>query len=496
MKRKITKLMKNFKQFYSKGILYKLIILGTTLLLISGATTIGMILTKTNHSTTKSNTFIVKFESSGGTKIKSLSVKKNSVINKPSDPTKEGFKFIGWFLNDKEYNFEKNKVNKNITLVARWEIIPGVEIVNIKFNTDGGSNIDDIQIVKGASLILPNNPTKNGYKFKYWSYNDLKFNSNDIINENIILKAVWEKEKKKEVKSETKNEISHNKTKIKDKSETSKASTTSTTNTTSSKNRLTVSTTNLSIELGKTETFTYNADPKDEMGITIWEEGNNLLNVSFNTNKQVVYVIGEKLGKTKILVANDYGGLANRVYKYVNVKVYENSVSSVSINNKEQLRTMNINYGKCISYNIYPSNATNKNVTLTSSNNSVATISNGNCINPISAGTSTITLTSQNNNKKDSFLLTVNKVSVNSVKIDKCAYEMPVRLQEHIQLKANVYPEQATNKSIIWESQYPEKATIDQNGNLKVMKTGLIVIKAKSAENPQITDTCYLKGIQ
>lgn len=67
-------------------------------------------------------TYTVKFETDGGSKIANKIVDKNEVIKAPDEPTKDGFKFEGWFV-DKEfktaYDFGE-KVTKSFTLYAKW----------------------------------------------------------------------------------------------------------------------------------------------------------------------------------------------------------------------------------------------------------------------------------------------------------------------------------------------------------------------------------------
>lgn len=76
--------------------------------------------------------YTVKFETNGGTAIKSVSVNKNAVATEPTAPTKEGFKFDGWYT-DKElttaYDFTA-KVTKNFTLYAKWTEIEKEPVVD------------------------------------------------------------------------------------------------------------------------------------------------------------------------------------------------------------------------------------------------------------------------------------------------------------------------------------------------------------------------------
>ncbi|MBQ4061135.1 MAG: InlB B-repeat-containing protein [Bacilli bacterium] len=64
--------------------------------------------------------FTVKFDAKNGSKATVKTVTSGNKVKEPSAPTKDGYKFLGWYLDGKEYNF-KNKVIKNMTLVAKWE---------------------------------------------------------------------------------------------------------------------------------------------------------------------------------------------------------------------------------------------------------------------------------------------------------------------------------------------------------------------------------------
>lgn len=68
----------------------------------------------------KSTKYKITFDSNGGSKVESIEVKKGSVVPKPTTPIKDGYKFIGWYLNNSEYNFE-SIVTKDITLTAKWQ---------------------------------------------------------------------------------------------------------------------------------------------------------------------------------------------------------------------------------------------------------------------------------------------------------------------------------------------------------------------------------------
>ncbi len=65
-------------------------------------------------------TYTVTFNTKLGPGVKTQEVKKGDKVIKPDDPEFDGYTFIGWYLNDKEYNFD-TPVNSSITLDAMWE---------------------------------------------------------------------------------------------------------------------------------------------------------------------------------------------------------------------------------------------------------------------------------------------------------------------------------------------------------------------------------------
>ncbi len=67
-----------------------------------------------------------------------------------------------------------------------------VEKVTIKFDADGGDEVEDLVIDKGAQVLLPST-SKEGYYLEGWYLNDEKILSTHVYNEDITVKAKWEK---------------------------------------------------------------------------------------------------------------------------------------------------------------------------------------------------------------------------------------------------------------------------------------------------------------
>lgn len=70
-----------------------------------------------------STTCKVSFDSAGGSEVDTQSVQSGKKAVKPQDPTREGYTFAGWMLDDEQYDFDK-AVTGDITLVAVWDKNP------------------------------------------------------------------------------------------------------------------------------------------------------------------------------------------------------------------------------------------------------------------------------------------------------------------------------------------------------------------------------------
>ena len=165
--------------------------------------------------------FDVTFDLNNGTKEEVIKVKYHQTINEKDIKDKKdlGELFIAWYevvgikenedvLADKPFDFN-TKINKAIKLKAIYE--GKVETITITFDSKGGSAIDPVTINKGTELILPKDPTYDGYTFKGWyDTNETPIHNNALLEEDTTLYAEWEKipEPKPEPKKEEKISLS------------------------------------------------------------------------------------------------------------------------------------------------------------------------------------------------------------------------------------------------------------------------------------------------
>lgn len=73
--------------------------------------------------------YTITFNSDGGTKIDAISVEEGNSVVSPTNPTREGYTFKGWYNGNNPYDFS-NPVVSNITLKAKWEKNSGTTTQN------------------------------------------------------------------------------------------------------------------------------------------------------------------------------------------------------------------------------------------------------------------------------------------------------------------------------------------------------------------------------
>lgn len=136
--------------------------------------------------------YVVTFNSNGGTLINSIEVDEDGFAKEPTTPTKEGYTFVSWQLNGEDFDFN-TKITQNTTLIAKWEKKSDSDLIQhrVSFNSDGGSKVSSQLIDKGKTATKPKNPTKSGYSFAGWYLNNKTFNFSTKIYDNITLKAKW-----------------------------------------------------------------------------------------------------------------------------------------------------------------------------------------------------------------------------------------------------------------------------------------------------------------
>ena len=146
--------------------------------------------------------YVVRFESNGGSAVTAQTVIEGYSALRPADPVKAGFVFAGWYSDPEltqAYDFSA-PVTGNLILYAKWEQEAPKEYT-VSFNSNGGSAVESQTVLSGQTAAEPAAPTRAGFVFVGWFVDAGLVNAFDFstpVTGNLILYAKWE-----EIPSET-----------------------------------------------------------------------------------------------------------------------------------------------------------------------------------------------------------------------------------------------------------------------------------------------------
>ena len=95
--------------------------------------------------------YTISFDSNGGSAVDSITVFDGEIAVKPVDPTRDGYRFVGWTLNGEAYDFT-TPVTEDLQLVAQWEKSPAT--AGIANGDDESGDVVQITITGAAVLSL------------------------------------------------------------------------------------------------------------------------------------------------------------------------------------------------------------------------------------------------------------------------------------------------------------------------------------------------------
>ena len=136
--------------------------------------------------------FIVTFDNEG-TRTTAI-IDNDTKLTAPAAPTKEGYRFGGWYYDNNggkaKWNFDTDTVTRAMTLTANW-----VQTYTVTFETSGGSAVAPVTVDAGSTVTKPADPTKSGYTFGGW-YKDSTLQTpwdfaNGTVTADTTLYAKW-----------------------------------------------------------------------------------------------------------------------------------------------------------------------------------------------------------------------------------------------------------------------------------------------------------------
>ncbi len=141
--------------------------------------------------------FKVYFDPKNGKEIfKTEATFASKVKESPENPTREGYKFLGWYEGDKEFDLKKSNIYEDTTLTAKWEKV-NLEKYNVSFVLDQ-AEIPNQEVEFDTNATEPKVDPKEGFKLDGW-YTDSefkkKFDFSSPIKSDLSLYARWTKKK-------------------------------------------------------------------------------------------------------------------------------------------------------------------------------------------------------------------------------------------------------------------------------------------------------------
>ena len=242
-----------------------------------------------------------------------------------------------------------------------------------------------------------------------------------------------------------------------------------------------------SVKLNKS-TLTLTEGDSEFLTATVYPDNATNKNVTWTSSNSSVATVSDgtvkavKSGTATIKITTDDGRKSAECR--VTVKAKAVSVTSVKLN--KSTLTLTEGDSETLTATVYPDNASNKNVTWTSSNTSVATVSGG-TVRAMKAGTATIKVTTVDGGKTAECRVTVKAkvISVTSVSLNKSTLTLTEGDSET--LTAAVYPDNATNKNVTWTSSNPSVATVS-DGTVKALKAGTATIKVTTVDGAKTVE--------
>ena len=228
----------------------------------------------------------------------------------------------------------------------------------------------------------------------------------------------------------------------------------------------------LSLIVGETETLTATVKPDDATDKTVeWTSSNSNIAKVDAAGK----VTAVKEGTATITA------LAGSITATCSVTVRDKEIPVSSITLNKTTLSLEKNKTETLVATVSPDNAADKTVTWSTSDKSVATVSDG-TVTAKKSGTATIT--ARAGDKTATCTVTVT-TPVTSITLNKASISLVE--EQYATLTAMVSPNDADDKTVSWTSSSIAIATVDNNGKVTAVKEGAATITAQAGGK---TATC------
>jgi len=351
----------------------------------------------------------VNFDSNGGSAVASIIIDEDGFAVRPEDPTKENYVFAGWYCNGEPFDFS-SPITEDVKLEARWVEIGRVSGVKLDKTT---LTLEIGDTAKLNATVTPDNAKD---KQVTWASSDASVISVDSKGNVKALKAgtatITVTTKDGEFVAEA--VITVNKLVEKEPEDTNKKPTTpekepekepeKPVEQTVKVTGVTLDKTSLNLEINDSAKLTVAVKPDNATNKNVTWASSDASVASVDQNGNVKAL---KAGTATITVTTKDGSHKATCTVTVNAEVEDVKVTGVTLD-KTSL-SLEIDDSAKLTATVKPDNATNKNVTWSSSDASVASVDQKGNVKALKAGTTTITVTTKDGNYKATCTITVKK---------------------------------------------------------------------------------------
>ena len=135
--------------------------------------------------------FLLTFDSDGGTAVAALDIQECEIVAQPSNPTKEGYIFVGWELNGEPFDFT-TEICGDMELKAVWEEMNPEKTYITIYLQYGEGEPSAVVVEEGTIPPMPQTPTRDGYNFVEWHVNGFFYGFDTPLEDGTVVEAVWE----------------------------------------------------------------------------------------------------------------------------------------------------------------------------------------------------------------------------------------------------------------------------------------------------------------
>ena len=244
---------------------------------------------------------------------------------------------------------------------------------------------------------------------------------------------------------------------------------------------VTLNKTALTLNIGASETLSATVAPADATNKKVTWKSSDAAVATVDTNGKVTAV---KAGEATITVTTEDGGKTATC----KVTVKPNLVSEITL----AALAIYVGESKAVTATVKPDDATNKELTWKSSDESIATVDATGKVTGVKIGTTTITATARDGSGVSgsctvTVLSHVKKVTVTPA-------NLTLGKNKSYTLTATVDAQPGTDTGVTWTSSDTTIATVDATGKVTATdKVGTVTITATSKADPAKKGTCTIK---